>query len=124
MKFPRNLKGRRIASVIEAKVRPLKRTHCHEGSANRCRNSARLGNKLHLCCGASVFEVSESKVIDVRCTNITPNSVSGLKHHKSADCRNAFLAHMTVPREDKQGNRLNTLEASVLTWWYSDTNIY
>jgi len=71
-----------------------------------------------------VFEGSESEDTDVRCTNITHNSASGLQQHESVKCRNALLARMTVPVEGKHGNRLDTLEASLLTWWYSDTNIY
>ena len=86
------------------------------GSANRCRNGGRLGNKLHVRCCASVFEVSESEVADVRCTNIAPNSASGLQQHKSVNCRNALLARMTVPVEDKHGNRLDTLHACLLLY--------
>jgi hypothetical protein len=56
-----------------------------------------------------VFEVSESKVTDVRCTNIKPNSVSGLQQHKSVECRIALLACMTVQSEDIHHNRLDTL---------------
>jgi len=125
MKFHRNLKGRRVTSVTEAKVGLLKRAHCHGGQCkpNRCRNGGRLGKKLLLRRCASLFEVSESEVTDVRCTNITHNSASGLQQ-KSVKCRNTLLARMTVPLEDKHGNRLDTLETSLLTWWYSDTYIY
>ena len=76
-----------------------------------------MGKKLHLRCCGSVFEVGESEFTDVRCTNIAQNSASGLQQ-KSEKFRNAMLALMTVPVEDKHGNRLYTLEASLLTWWY------
>ena len=56
-----------------------------------------------------MFEVSESKVTDVRCTNIKPNSVSGLQQHKSVECLIALLARMTVQSEDIHHNRLHIL---------------
>jgi len=123
MKFARNLNGRRFTPAREAKVRPQKRANYHGGIANWCRNIARLGNKLHLCCGASVFEVSESKITE--CPLFKQNAkfcfwASVAQGGGLSEC----IVGSHDCTKDKHGNRLGTLEALVLTWWYSGTNIY